>query len=1016
MVIEQNFFKNIPIGYDIISKLLQFEKQILEAQYQIRELPRGYGICKVSNTNIFKFRLNSRDRILFSFIRNQTKTIDSIVFLKFVSHDNQIREGHSYDERSLNLVTIRQALQQKYDEDELDIQIEKMYTTHLDLSTIQGIVVRDEDLVRLAEENDIEFVKYLSDEQYDVLDALENQILLIGAGGTGKTVVLLHVLSMTRANSKSLYLTYTDLLLEKAHKDFQVFNKQEGLEFMTIRKLLCKLANIADTQMITTRELRRWLYQEKYKYSIVQRKEIHEIVAEIRGILTGYLGLEYKFVKSKIEGNQRLLSLDIYLDMPAHYSIFNKDEKQEIYKVAVAFQKWLDTSNKYSENDVARMILTANNFEKYDYVVIDEIQDLSELQIYLISKLVQPGGKIVWAGDINQTIYPTFFNFGRLKNLYYTYNKEITNKVLTKNFRGTKQITQLINNLVEERQKYIGTSAYDYEEVALKDGSEPQVLDFKPRDFVQLFKEVVDKHYCAIVVATEATKMKLVKLYPGIEHRIFLINEIKGLEYDNIYCYDLMSEYIVKWNEILNGKCKKNDQMKYYFNLLYVGVSRAKSNLFIYESKYDQLKFSPLKKCGKISAYNLELVALTTKSTAKDWADEAIRLAQSDQTKQSQLAKEYAKEAEIKEKIILEATSKTTEIEELRFMAEENDIESQYQLGLWYTAIGPTQDLEKSVEWFEKAANAGYALAQYQLGLCYKKGLGTKKNATKAFSYFLKAAEQGHALAQYHLAMCYIKSDGVEKDLKWHYGDGAKRDLQNALTWYQKAANQNVVEAQYQLGCCYKKGLGVETDIVKALEWFEKAAAMNYGEAQLVIGNCYAEGTGVPKSLLTAVEYWEKAAKQDSVEAMFILGECYDMGWYGIEKNLFRAVELWEAAAAKRFAPAQYRMALCYKEGRGVERDLKQSMKLYEKAASGGYVNAQYELAVMFEKKRDFRKAAKWYEKAANAAHGESMYRLAVFYDDGKGVKKDVKKAMELYKKAADLKNSAAQFMLSIRS
>jgi len=54
----------------------------------------------------------------------------------------------------------------------------------------------------------------------------------------------------------------------------------------------------------------------------------------------------------------------------------------------------------------------------------------------------------------------------------------------------------------------------------------------------------------------------------------------------------------------------------------------------------------------------------------------------------------------------------------------------------------------KALYWFRKAAEQGYAKAQYNLGLCYKNGWGVRKNITEAKKWFRKAAEQGLETAQ----------------------------------------------------------------------------------------------------------------------------------------------------------------------------------------------------------------------------------------------------------------------------
>ena len=55
------------------------------------------------------------------------------------------------------------------------------------------------------------------------------------------------------------------------------------------------------------------------------------------------------------------------------------------------------------------------------------------------------------------------------------------------------------------------------------------------------------------------------------------------------------------------------------------------------------------------------------------------------------------------------------------------------------------------------------------------------------FKEYRKAAEQGDANAQYNLGVCYEK------------GEGVKKDLSQAVQWYRKAAEQGMPGAQSKL-------------------------------------------------------------------------------------------------------------------------------------------------------------------------------------------------------------------------
>ena len=52
------------------------------------------------------------------------------------------------------------------------------------------------------------------------------------------------------------------------------------------------------------------------------------------------------------------------------------------------------------------------------------------------------------------------------------------------------------------------------------------------------------------------------------------------------------------------------------------------------------------------------------------------------------------------------------------------------------------------MKWFSKAAEQGYAQAQFNLGLMYGRGEGVRQDYAEAVNWFRKAARQGHSDAQ----------------------------------------------------------------------------------------------------------------------------------------------------------------------------------------------------------------------------------------------------------------------------
>lgn len=139
-----------------------------------------------------------------------------------------------------------------------------------------------------------------------------------------------------------------------------------------------------------------------------------------------------------------------------------------------------------------------------------------------------------------------------------------------------------------------------------------------------------------------------------------------------------------------------------------------------------------------------------------------------------------------------------------------------------------------------RAARAGDAAAQLELGERYDLGRGVPQDFTEAVRWYRLSAEQGNARAQFALAEMYKN------------GDGVARSLPEALRWYRRSADQGHAGAQLLLGVLYESGTGVAEDFAEAARWYRRSAAGGDARAQLLLGNLYNLGQGVPKSAVIA--------------------------------------------------------------------------------------------------------------------------------------------------------------------
>jgi hypothetical protein len=155
-----------------------------------------------------------------------------------------------------------------------------------------------------------------------------------------------------------------------------------------------------------------------------------------------------------------------------------------------------------------------------------------------------------------------------------------------------------------------------------------------------------------------------------------------------------------------------------------------------------------------------------------------------------------------------------------------------------------------------KAAAAGDARAQYELGMQYLAGEGTGvKNPVQALKWLEMAAKQGHTEARYNLGLMY------------RAGQGALQNFEAAYQWFELAAGQNHAEAQYNVGLMHKSGMSVAIDPVKAYMWVNLAAAQGHVGAIAARDSLLQSMT--PQQVVDgqrASRDWKPAAHSDTIE------------------------------------------------------------------------------------------------------------------------------------------------------
>ena len=300
--------------------------------------------------------------------------------------------------------------------------------------------------------------------------------------------------------------------------------------------------------------------------------------------------------------NHPILPKEIYLKLDEQYCLYTVAERELLYELTLRYQSFLLEEGKVDENDLARVFLRKlmnQEISLFDFVIADEIQDLTEIQIYCLIRLARHRNHLLFTGDINQTIRPTYFHTGRIESILKTSNTHLDfiKHQLVKNYRSTKEVVDLANQVVDLRIERLGLNKKnDYHEVPIR-GEQSPIFYFDPKSFQELVKLIetgLNRHYVAIVVPDEEEKKNFERLTP-LKGAVFTVEEIKGIEKDYIICYNVMSKYHLIWETILNEEVMFQNQYRYYFNLLYVALTRARHHLCFVEEKmplslYDRLE------------------------------------------------------------------------------------------------------------------------------------------------------------------------------------------------------------------------------------------------------------------------------------------------------------------------------------------------------------------------------------------------------------------------------------------
>ena len=264
-----------------------------------------------------------------------------------------------------------------------------------------------------------------------------------------------------------------------------------------------------------------------------------------------------------------------------------------------------------------------------------------------------------------------------------------------------------------------------------------------------------------------------------------------------------------------------------------------------------------------------------------------------------------------------------------------------------------------------------------------------KKDYEKAEQLLIAEADSGNVLAVHDLGKLYSTEKLCENDeaKSYKYYEEALQGFTeiepNADFMFPYEADyQKPVDMRsyvwYRIGKMHCYGLGTQQDYEKAFEWFLKSAKEGNKFAQYSLGNLYYYGNGTDKDLSQAFLWYQKSSSQGQPYASYSIAQMYNKGEY--------------VSQSEENAQRYYKNAL--------------SGFLELESKNQADDNLYYKLGSMFKKGLgtdiDMDKAIEYFKRSAEMNNINAKRTLALEYISGKHLELDIEKGLEILTECAD--------------
>lgn len=589
-------------GLDTTKVKKQYEKVL---NYLRNNDFRSAEVKKIPETDLYRAKLDDRNRLLFKIVKHKGENYALIleVIWQHAYEKSKFLRGARIDEAKLKDLVFENLEREKVEEIEF-LNPESRYFH----------IVFDRIITFNQEQNQAYFS--------------ELPLIIIGPAGSGKTVVTVEKSKLL--TGKGLFISLSPYLVRTVREIYQsnfYGDEENEIDFLSFREFIESI-RIPEEKEIKFSNFAGWYY--RYPKNL-RPGDAHSLFEEFRGVITG----------SNLD--QPYLTKEQYLSLGVRQSIFLGRDRELAYGMFEKYLIFLKENKLYDPNILSFHYL---NLVKptYDFVVVDEVQDFTPIQLYLILKSLKNNKNFILCGDSNQIVHPNFFSWSRIKSMFYQAEefelRRIT-QIIRTNFRNSISVTDLSNKILKLKQLRFGSIDRESNYLMVSETSRKGstlLLKNNQNAIKELNRASRLSNRYAVIVLRDEDKAKAKGYFET--PLLFSIHEAKGLEYENVILYNIVSTerekfshiaFQVKENE-LEGELKysrasdKADKSleiyKFFINSFYVATTRAVDTLFIVEDDFGHPFLRVLGLKNPLESVRLE----ETKSSMAEWEKEARKL------------------------------------------------------------------------------------------------------------------------------------------------------------------------------------------------------------------------------------------------------------------------------------------------------------------------------------------------------------------------------------------------------